>query len=210
MAARMSQPGQAKAFPGMPPGQLKSRQNQSQTPSERSTASYKLREAVPRASRERAEATKIEAETHTGWKNGELLVRGSLAKRRPSKVYRVFSIVRVFAESANPLKYCACQQKRRFGPVRSESSCPCYGTSKNYEKHRKPKPKSTPNRRKSLVGLARAALSLNFGRSRCFERAVRGGQARSKRPERANLSAQARPGMRAVPSWTSLRRVTSL
>ena len=114
--------------------------------------------------------------------------------------YRVFSILHFFAEPANPLKYCACQQKRRFGPVRSESSSPRHGTSKSYEKHRKPKRKSTPNRPKWLVGLARAALSLNFGRSRDFEQAVRGGQARSKRPERASQSVQARPGMHAFPS----------
>ena len=124
--------------------------------------------------------------------NSELLARGLLAQRCPSNVLSSFLDFVFFAEPANPLKYYACQQKRRFRPVRSESSHPRHGTSKNYEKHRKPKPKSIPNHRKWLVGLARVALSLNVGRWRDFERAARGGQARSKRPERANLSAQAR------------------
>ena len=152
---------------------------------------------------ERAEATKIEAETHTEWKTVSFWHAARSRSVVQAKFYRVVSILCLFAEPANPLKYCACQQKRRFGPVRSESSRPRHGTLKNNEKHQPPKPKSTPNRRKWLVGLARAALSLNFGRLRGLERAVRGGQARSKRPERASQSAQARPGMRAGASSTA-------
>ena len=152
---------------------------------------------------ERAEATKIEAETHMGWKTVSFWHAARSRSVVQAMFYRVFSILCCFAEPANPLKSYACQQKRRFGPVRSESSRPRHGTSKNCEKHQKPKPKSTTNRRKWLVGLTRAALPLNFGRSRDFERAVRGGQARSKRPERASQSAQARPGLRASARLTS-------
>ena len=84
---------------------------------------------------ERAEATKIEAETHTGWKTVSFWHAARSRSVVQAKFYRVFSILHVFAEPANPLKYCACQQKRRFGPVRSESSRLRHGTSQNYEKH---------------------------------------------------------------------------
>ena len=59
LAVRMSQPGQAKAIPGRPSGQLKSSQNRSQTFSERPTASQKLPEAVREASREHLGASPV-------------------------------------------------------------------------------------------------------------------------------------------------------
>ena len=98
--------------------------------------------------------------------NIELFSRGSLGKRRRSDATSSFHDVASFVEPANPLKYCACQQKRRCGPVRSRSNCPRDGTSKNHEKRCKSRPRSTQNCGKSPVGLARAALSIDFGPSR--------------------------------------------
>ena len=95
------------------------------------------RKGAPGGIRERADATKIEAESHSGGKASNLFRAARLGSVVRALLPRVSAILTCFAESANPLKYCASQQKRRFGTGHSESSRPRDGTSKNEEKRRK-------------------------------------------------------------------------
>ena len=63
---------------------------------------------APGSIRERAEATKIEAEWHSGGKTSNFSRAARLGSVVRALVPRVSAIVPCFAESANPLKYCAC------------------------------------------------------------------------------------------------------
>ena len=92
------------------------------------------RKGAPGSIRERAEATKIEAESHWRWKTSSFSRAARSGSVVGAMLPRVSTMLQVFVEPANPLKYCACQQKRRCGPVRSRSNCPRDGTSKNNEK----------------------------------------------------------------------------
>ena len=92
------------------------------------------RKGAPGSIRERAEATKIEVESHWRWKTSVFSRAARSGSVVGAMLPRVSTILQVFVEPANPLKYRACQQKRRCGPVRSRSNRSRDGTSKNREK----------------------------------------------------------------------------
>ena len=91
--------------------------------------------SAPGSVQERAEATKIEAKSRPGVKKSSF-VHATRLQRIVRAIFRRFwSNLGLFANSANPLKYCACQQKQRFRPSRCESTRSCDATSK-IDKHR--------------------------------------------------------------------------
>ena len=64
------------------------------------------------------------------------LHRASDSTRCVNRFFDVFpSIFRLFAKCENPLKYCACRSKSRFGPSRNEWTRSNEVTSKNNENH---------------------------------------------------------------------------
>ena len=85
------------------------------------------------SAQERAEATKIDAKRRPGAKKSSCS-RAVCLRSDVGSIFRRFSsIFGFFAKSANPPKYCACQQKQRFGPSRCESSRSRDVPSKNDE-----------------------------------------------------------------------------
>ena len=90
-------------------------------------------ERAPGSVRERPEATKIDAKSRPGAKKS-ICFRAVRSRSVVGAIFRRFSsIFGFFVKSANPPKYCACQQKQRFGPSRRESSRSRDVTSKNLE-----------------------------------------------------------------------------
>ena len=88
---------------------------------------------APESVRERAEATKIDAESRPQAKTPSFF-RSARSRSVVGPIFRRFSSVFGFsAKPANPLKYCACQQKQRVGPLRCESRRSFEATSKNHE-----------------------------------------------------------------------------
>ena len=82
---------------------------------------------------ERAEANKIDAKSRPGAKKSSLF-HAARSRSAVGAIFRRFrSIFGFSAESANPRKYCACQQKQRFGTSHRESSHSRDATSKNDE-----------------------------------------------------------------------------
>ena len=88
---------------------------------------------TPGSVQERAEATKIDAKSRPGAKKSSFGRATWLQRSVEANFRRFLSIFGFFAKSANPPKYCACQQKQRFGPSRCESSRSHDAISKNDE-----------------------------------------------------------------------------
>ena len=89
--------------------------------------------SAPGSVQERAEATKIDAKSRPGAKKSRFGRATWLQRSVEANFRRFLSVFGFFAKSANPPKYCACQQKQRFGPSRCESSRSRDVTSKSDE-----------------------------------------------------------------------------
>ena len=100
---------------------------------------------APGSVQERAEATKIDAKSRPGAKKSSFGRATWLQRSVEANFRRFLSIFGFFAKSANPPKYCACQQKQRFGPSRCESSRSRDVTSKSDENRPENRPEIVEN-----------------------------------------------------------------
>ena len=100
---------------------------------------------APGKVQERAEATKIDAKSRPGAKKSSFGRATWLQRSVEANFRRFLSIFGFFAKSANPPKYCACQQKQRFGPSRCESSRSRDVTSKSDENRPENRPEIVEN-----------------------------------------------------------------
>ena len=147
---------------------------------------------------ERAEATKIDAKSRPGAKKSSFGRATWLQRSVEANFRRFLPIFGFFAKSANPPKYCACQQKQRFGPSRCESSRSRDVTSKSDENRPENRPEIVENGVSGPLG--RPPGSTFVTRSESVERlgATRGDSSDlasdSERPSRSKWVGRGRSG----------------
>ena len=125
-------------------------------------------ERTPRSARERAEATKIDAQSRPEAQEESFFDTARSWSTVGAIFRRFLSIFGFSAMSANPLKYRACQQNQGFGHSRCESSRSCDATSKNLENRPENQAEIVENR--CSGPLRRAFRSTFVARSASVER----------------------------------------
>ena len=115
---------------------------------------------------------------------------------------RILSMFGLVARPANPPKYCACQQKRRFGASLCKSSCSRDAASKIDENRSQNRPKSTKTR-PCRSNLDARSDSGHLARAKSIEL---GGQGRASQVERAAGRSSQAPSTRASPRPVGLLR----
>ena len=122
--------------------------------------------------------------------NIELLPCGSLVKCRPSDALSSFYDFACFVRACEPSKVLHLLAKTQVRPSAQRVQSPARSHLKKQRKRGKSQPKSTQDRGKLPVGLARTALSLDFGRS----------EDSSERSDAAKLARNGRIGPATTPS----------
>ena len=154
---------------------------------------------APRSDPERAETAKIGSKSRPGVHKASF-VRSERSRSGVEAIFHRF--LRFFGfsgKSAKCLKYCACQQKQRFGPSRCEACRSCHATSKSTANQHENRPRIVEN---PVSGpLVRHFRSTFVARSGSVERlgATRSDSGRNGAAKGARLGVE--QAVRAALAW---------